>query len=77
MNKQRKVGTKIELSERCADGKILGQIPMCTACGGGRLRFDAKAGIYSCPGYMDDIHFRHCHKTFSMEEIKRAPWQVA
>lgn len=26
--------------EKCADGKILGQIPTCTACGGGRPRFD-------------------------------------
>lgn len=26
--------------EKCADGKLLGQIPTCTVCGGGRLRFD-------------------------------------
>lgn len=77
MNNQRKGGTKIELAERCADGKILGQIPMCSACGGGKLRFSAKPGIYSCPGFMDDIDFRNCNKNFSMEEIKRAPWQVA
>jgi len=39
-NKQSKNGTKAELAEKCADGKLLGQIPTCSACGGGRLRFD-------------------------------------
>ena len=77
MNHQRKTGTKIELAERCADGRILGQIPMCSACGGGKLRFNAKAGIYSCPGYMDDEDFKHCGHTFSLEEIKRTPWKLS
>lgn len=39
-NKQTKTGTKIQLIERIADGKLLGQIPLCHSCGGGRLRFD-------------------------------------
>ena len=39
-NRQAKVGNKSELAERCADGKLLGAIPTCSACGGGRLRFD-------------------------------------
>ena len=73
-NEQKTTGTKAELIERVADGKLLGRIPKCGACGGGRLRFNAKSGMYACPGYMEDDTFVHCSKTFEMEEITRQPW---
>ena len=44
---------------------------MCTGCGGGKLRFDRKTGIYKCPGYMDDEDFKHCSSTFLINEIVR------
>ncbi len=47
---------------------------MCTACGGGKLRFDYKNGVYTCPGYMDDDEFRNCRKKFDMSEITRSEW---
>ena len=62
------------LAEKCADGKILGQIPLCQSCGGGRPKFDSKTGTYTCRGYMDDADFVNCHSVFTMDEIKRNPW---
>jgi len=62
------------MAERCADGKILGQIPVCQHCGGGKPRFNSKTGIYTCPGYMDDDEFRHCNASSNMDEVKRNPW---
>ncbi len=57
-----------------ADGKLLGKIPNCTSCGGGKLRFNRETGIYICPGYMDDDVFKHCSKKYSMSEIERESW---
>lgn len=74
-NDQKVTGTKDELVERVADGMLLGAIPKCGACGGGRLRFDPRAGRYTCPGYMEDEDFIRCNKTFAMSEVSRTPWQ--
>ena len=73
-NSQTKTGTKDILAERCADGKLLGKIPTCTKCGGGRLKFDRNTGVYTCPGYMDDDVFKNCGKKFQMNQIVREPW---
>ena len=40
LNRQSKTGKKQELAEKCADGKLLGVIPTCKTCGGGKLRFN-------------------------------------
>ncbi|EAS07069.1 poly polymerase and DNA-ligase Zn-finger region family protein (macronuclear) [Tetrahymena thermophila SB210] len=74
INNQPKTGTKDELVLKCADGKTLGQIPICSECGGGKLRYDIQTGIYKCPGYMDDDVFQHCGKKFTNEQIVRLPW---
>jgi predicted RNA-binding Zn-ribbon protein involved in translation (DUF1610 family) len=71
LNNQPKTGNKTELIERCADGKLLGSIPRCPECGGGRLRFDKVTGDYKCPGYMEDVAFRSCNRKFGREEIQR------
>lgn len=76
-NVQSRTGNKIELAEKCADGKLLGKIPMCSSCGGGKLRFNRNNGLYTCPGYMDDDEFRNCNKTFTMSEVVRDPWTEA
>jgi hypothetical protein len=67
-------GTKKELIERIADGKVLGSIPLCPSCGGGRPRFDSGKGTYLCPGFMEDDKFVNCNKKFNMSEIIRNPW---
>ncbi|KAL4434913.1 hypothetical protein ABPG74_021252 [Tetrahymena malaccensis] len=74
VNNQPKTGSKDELLLKCADGKTLGQIPICSECGGGKLRFDIQTGIYKCPGYMDDDVFQHCGKKFTIEQVVRQPW---
>lgn len=47
-NQQKVTGTKPELVDRVAEGMVLGAIPQCNSCGGGRLRFDGSG--YTCPG---------------------------
>ena len=73
-NDQTCSGTKDELIEKIADGKVLGKIPRCSHCFGGRLRFDYKTGIYNCPGYRDDTDFHNCQKKFQLGEVKRDAW---
>lgn len=73
-NNQTKTGNKSQLAEKCADGELLGRIPSCPECGGGKLRFKWKAALYNCPGFMDDVDFRNCNKIFTMKEIVREPW---
>jgi hypothetical protein len=74
-NGQSKSGNKTELADKCADGKVLGRIPMCQSCGGGRLRFDMKTGIYKCPGFMEDDDFVNCNKVYTMDQVKRTEWE--
>ncbi len=44
--------------------KVLGSIPKCQKCGGGRPRYDNKNGKFQCPGYMEDTEFKHCRKVY-------------
>lgn len=73
-NDQTCTGTKDELIEKIADGKVLGKIPRCSHCFGGRLRFNYKTGLYKCPGYRDDTDFHNCQRSFKLEEVKRDAW---
>jgi len=71
-NNQKISGTKGELVERVAQCKVLGAIPTCPECSAGKLRFDTKTGLYTCPGYMDDDTFTPCY--YSSADVKRLPW---
>lgn len=71
-NRQSSTGNKDELSQRCAEGLVLGAIPACPLCYAGRPRFELKTGIYKCPGYMDDADFKACF--FESTDLKRDPW---
>lgn len=68
-------GNKSELIERIADARILGVIPKCPSCGGGRPKLDPKTMTYYCSGYLEDVDFINCHKTFPYASISRIPWQ--
>ena len=74
-NGQKVTGLKPELIERVADGEVLGAIPKCSSCGGGRPRWNAKSGTYECPGYMEDDEFINCRRKFGIGDIIRTPWQ--
>jgi hypothetical protein len=52
---------------KCADGIVLGRIPRCPNCFGGRPKYDYKAGTYHCSGYRDDVDFKNCHTNFTKE----------
>ena len=74
-NDQASTGNKKELIAKVADGKVLGKIPRCPKCDGGRPRFDFKKGTYTCPGYRDDTDYVNCRKKYTVEELKREEWQ--
>ena len=64
-NLQSMSGNKDEMIEKIADGIVLGRIPRCPNCFGGRPKYDNKKGEYNCPGYRDDEDFKNCHSTFT------------
>lgn len=68
-------GVKSDLIERISDAKILGVIPKCPECGGGRPKLDVKTKTYHCSGYLEDVKFINCHKKFAYSEISRVTWQ--
>jgi len=73
-NDQKIGGKKPELVDRIADAKVLGKIPRCPNCSGGRPTFNHSTGIYHCVGFQDDDKFRWCQKKFTMSEITRESW---
>ncbi|CAG9326201.1 unnamed protein product [Blepharisma stoltei] len=73
-NEQKVSGSKYELADRVADGMVLGAIPKCPNCGGGRPKFDFMKGTYYCPGYRDDVDFVNCHKTYTLDQLPRNSW---
>jgi len=79
-NGQKVSGTKKDLIERVADGKVYGALPRCPQCGGAVLKVKYKnkyghsgQGEWSCPGYYDDKTFKHCK--YSSENETREPWK--
>ena len=72
-NRQVVSGAKTELVQRCAEGSVLGALPSCPLCSGGKLRFNSKTGIYLCPGYMDDDVFKPCY--YNSTTVTRNQWQ--
>ena len=60
VNDQPMSGTKPELVSKVADGKVLGQIPKCLTCGGGKLRFNHDNGTYKCPGKKKKLLDKSC-----------------
>jgi hypothetical protein len=73
-NNQIMSGNKGDLVERCSQGKLLGALPCCSKCGGGKLKFNIKTGVYFCPGYMDDTEFRNCSFKADFKDVIRNPW---
>mmetsp|Transcript_18825 Transcript_18825/g.59197 ORF Transcript_18825/g.59197 Transcript_18825/m.59197 type:complete len:241 (+) Transcript_18825:54-776(+) len=71
LNDQVVTGTKAQLVARAADGKAFGALPRCPKCSGGRIRHEA--GVYKCPGYMDDEEFMPCD--YQSEAVDRLPWK--
>lgn len=64
-NYQMLSGKKENLAERVADGRVLGRIPRCPKCFGGRPSYNIYSGTYFCPGYMDDDQLIRCESTFT------------
>jgi hypothetical protein len=74
MNDIRMNGKKQVLIGKVADGRVLGRIPLCTTCKGGKLSFDHKTGEYKCLGYQSDTGYIKCRAKFSKDLIRRDQW---
>ncbi len=73
-NGQKVGGTKAELVARISECSVLGAVPLCQDCGGGKLNFDIRTCTYRCPGYMDDTDFVRCNHKFEFPEVHRLAW---
>jgi hypothetical protein len=73
-NGQKVGGTKSELVQRISECSVLGSVPLCQECGGGKLNFDLASCMYRCPGYMDDTDFVRCNRTFDFASVHRLAW---
>lgn len=71
-NRQVKSGNKSDLVARCAEGKLLGGLPNCPKCTGGKLKFNITTGEYYCKGYMDDDVFKNCG--YKSDTATRLEW---
>ena len=72
-NAQKITGRRDELVERVAQGIVLGALPLCPLCGMGKLRFDLRTGVYSCPGFRDENNYHSC--AFESTNVERTPWK--
>eukprot|EP01055_Gregarina_sp_Pseudo9_P002194 Gregarina_sp_Pseudo_9__2193@NODE_2537_length_963_cov_26_185065_g2329_i0_p1_GENE_NODE_2537_length_963_cov_26_185065_g2329_i0NODE_2537_length_963_cov_26_185065_g2329_i0_p1_ORF_typecomplete_len277_score69_53zfPARP/PF00645_18/1_5e15zfPARP/PF00645_18/3_1e03PADR1/PF08063_12/4_9e03PADR1/PF08063_12/7_2e02PADR1/PF08063_12/3_6e15SAP/PF02037_27/0_0032TF_Zn_Ribbon/PF08271_12/1_2e03TF_Zn_Ribbon/PF08271_12/0_0044DUF3138/PF11336_8/0_37zfACC/PF17848_1/2_8zfACC/PF17848_1/3e02Zn_Tnp_IS1595/PF12760_7/27Zn_Tnp_IS15 len=71
-NDQKTSGRKDELVERCAEGIVLGRLPICPSCDKAKLAFNRETGEYSCPGSFDNGSFQKC--SFKSSEVQRGEW---
>jgi hypothetical protein len=63
-------GNKDELIEKIASSMVLGVIPKCPTCGGGRPKY--QNGFWFCEGYRDDTDWTDC--CFVGTDITRVVW---
>jgi hypothetical protein len=75
LNDQVLSGSKGELVQRAAHQVVMGAVPRCPLCSGGKLRYDIKTGQYQCPGFQDDDKYVAC--SFTTQAIDRVPWRTA
>lgn len=73
-NEQLLKGNKQELINRIADAKVLGRVPRCPRCSGGRPKWIPDESCYRCPGFQDDDAFKFCNKKYTFEELPREKW---
>ena len=61
-NRQLKTGSRTELLDRCAEGRLFGGLKKCPKCKGGNLNFELTTGGYFCKGFMDEGNkFQNCN----------------
>eukprot|EP01057_Protomagalhaensia_wolfi_P002116 Protomagalhaensia_wolfi_Nauph_80__2115@NODE_2358_length_1115_cov_101_022305_g1847_i0_p1_GENE_NODE_2358_length_1115_cov_101_022305_g1847_i0NODE_2358_length_1115_cov_101_022305_g1847_i0_p1_ORF_typecomplete_len260_score63_90zfPARP/PF00645_18/1_3e14zfPARP/PF00645_18/9_4e03PADR1/PF08063_12/5_2e03PADR1/PF08063_12/5_9e03PADR1/PF08063_12/2_2e13SAP/PF02037_27/0_00055TF_Zn_Ribbon/PF08271_12/2_5e03TF_Zn_Ribbon/PF08271_12/0_05Uteroglobin/PF01099_17/1_8e04Uteroglobin/PF01099_17/0_096SRA1/PF07304_11/0_1YjeJ/P len=70
-NEQKTSGKKDELIERCAEGMVLGRLPICPQCDKAKVAFNRTSGEYYCPGSFDNGSFKCSFKSF---QVQRGEW---
>jgi len=67
INRQAKTGSRTDLLNRCAEGKMLGGLRNCPKCKGGNLNFNLKTGEYFCKGFEKSCNYQS-------STAERNPW---
>eukprot|EP01053_Blabericola_migrator_P001940 Blabericola_migrator_1__1939@NODE_1528_length_4336_cov_126_766222_g1004_i0_p3_GENE_NODE_1528_length_4336_cov_126_766222_g1004_i0NODE_1528_length_4336_cov_126_766222_g1004_i0_p3_ORF_typecomplete_len264_score67_33zfPARP/PF00645_18/1_8e16zfPARP/PF00645_18/2_5e03PADR1/PF08063_12/6_4e03PADR1/PF08063_12/2_7e14SAP/PF02037_27/0_0012BUD22/PF09073_10/0_003TF_Zn_Ribbon/PF08271_12/1_8e03TF_Zn_Ribbon/PF08271_12/0_061Zn_Tnp_IS1595/PF12760_7/47Zn_Tnp_IS1595/PF12760_7/0_73Uteroglobin/PF01099_17/2_5e03Uteroglobi len=70
-NEQKTSGKKDELIERCAEGMVLGGLPICPTCEKAKVAFNKNTGEYHCPGSFDNGVHKCSFKSF---QVQRKEW---
>ena len=73
-NHEKVSGNKKTLVERCAEGKLLGVLPLCRTCNRGHMHLDWKRRMYVCEGYMDHGRREVCEGAMDKDEVQRKDW---
>ncbi len=73
-NHSRVSGNKKILVERCAEGKLLGVLPLCTSCKKGYIHLDWKKKKYVCEGHMEHGRKEDCDGEMDEEDVTRRAW---
>ena len=74
-NHQKTLGGKKALVERCAEGKLLGALPVCKQCGKGYPELEPKGKGYVCKGYREHGEWFSCGSFTKMDDLDRSEWQ--
>lgn len=72
-NQQKTTGSKKQLVERCAEGKVMGAMPLCAQCGKGYPVPDEKRKGFVCKGYREHGQWSRCGHF--AKDLQRADWQ--
>lgn len=72
-NRQPVSGVKAELVRRVSEGVVLGALPPCPQCFGGKLKYDIETGVITCNGFMDDDEYTFCY--YRAADAERGAWQ--
>jgi hypothetical protein len=72
LNNQSYSAPKSELLDRISHQAVLGAVPRCPVCAGGRPKFDIKTGKFKCSGFYDDDKPVPCAMEF--DSLERLPW---
>lgn len=73
-NHSRVSGNKKVLVERCAEGKLLGVLPLCKSCNKGYIHLDWKKKKYVCEGHMEHGRKEDCEGEVDQEDVVRREW---
>mmetsp|Transcript_23760 Transcript_23760/g.38118 ORF Transcript_23760/g.38118 Transcript_23760/m.38118 type:complete len:282 (-) Transcript_23760:52-897(-) len=74
-NSQGRAGKKEELTQRVAEGRLLGALPPCPKCEHGQIHWSRLGGWFNCPGYFDREAKIQKRCNFRAKDMSRSAWK--